>query len=157
MICNHLEHCTDFIVLHSSQLEWILIMEIEDSTCPGTRHNVVLTSDDIVYLTFETVLSAPLQLDSYDSIPPPDLSELGSPYDWSPKRKSFITYVSCISTLFLCVGSLMAMTISIVQEKMAIRRRKHWNSVLEGRVYFSCLEGTLLPPGLFLFGWTSQF
>lgn len=57
-----------------------------------------------------------------------------------------------------CVGSLIAMTISIVQEKMAIRRRKHhWNSVPEHRLYFSCLESTLLPLGLFLFGWTSQF
>jgi MFS family permease len=56
-----------------------------------------------------------------------------------------------------CVGSLVAMTISIVQEKMAIRRRKHWNSVPEHRLYFSCLESTLLPLGLFLFGWTSHF
>lgn len=56
-----------------------------------------------------------------------------------------------------CVGSLIAMTISIVQEKMAIRRRKHWNSVPEYRLYFIRLESTLLPPGLFLFGWTSQF
>lgn len=40
---------------------------------------------------------------------------------------------------------------------MAIRRRKQWNSVPKHRLYFSCLESTLLPLGLFLFGWTSQF
>jgi hypothetical protein len=56
-----------------------------------------------------------------------------------------------------CIGTLLAMTISIIQEKMAIRRRKQWNSVPEHRLYFSCLESTLLPLGLFLFGWTSQF
>ncbi|EEA20546.1 hypothetical protein TMatcc_000534 [Talaromyces marneffei ATCC 18224] len=56
-----------------------------------------------------------------------------------------------------CVGSLLAMTISIIQEKTAVHRRKHWNSVPEHRLYFSCVESTLLPLGLFLFGWTSQF
>ncbi|KAJ5639325.1 uncharacterized protein N7484_007187 [Penicillium longicatenatum] len=55
-----------------------------------------------------------------------------------------------------CVGSLLAMTISIVQDNLA-SRRKGWNSVPEHRLYFSCLQSILLPIGLFLFGWTSQF
>ncbi|KAJ5538538.1 hypothetical protein N7494_008017 [Penicillium frequentans] len=55
-----------------------------------------------------------------------------------------------------CVGSLLAMIISIVQDNLA-SRRKGWNSVPEHRLYFSCLQSTLLPIGLFLFGWTSRF
>ncbi|CAG7921853.1 unnamed protein product [Penicillium olsonii] len=55
-----------------------------------------------------------------------------------------------------CTGSLLAMVLSIVQDKAA-SRRKGWNSVPEHRLYFSCIESTLLPIGLFLFGWTSQY
>ncbi|CAG8053719.1 unnamed protein product [Penicillium salamii] len=55
-----------------------------------------------------------------------------------------------------CTGSLLAMGLSIVQDKIA-SRREGWNSVPEHRLYFSCLESTLLPIGLFMFGWTSHF
>ncbi|CAG7923615.1 unnamed protein product [Penicillium olsonii] len=55
-----------------------------------------------------------------------------------------------------CTGSLLAMVLSIVQDKVASRRER-WNSVPEHRLYFSCLESTMLPIGLFMFGWTSQY
>ncbi|PYH48547.1 MFS transporter [Aspergillus saccharolyticus JOP 1030-1] len=55
-----------------------------------------------------------------------------------------------------CIGSLFAMAQSMVQDKFAIRR-EGWNSVPEHRLYFSCLQSILLPAGLFIFGWTSQF
>lgn len=55
------------------------------------------------YLTFETVLPRPTQLTTLDinnNHPPdaPDLKEYGSPFDWSPGRKSLITWLSCIAT-----------------------------------------------------------
>ncbi|KAL4914504.1 major facilitator superfamily domain-containing protein [Aspergillus aurantiobrunneus] len=55
-----------------------------------------------------------------------------------------------------CVGSLIAMAISIAQDTLA-SRRKSWNSAPEHRLYFSCVESILLPLGLFLFGWSAQF
>ncbi|OJJ37276.1 hypothetical protein ASPWEDRAFT_170761 [Aspergillus wentii DTO 134E9] len=53
-------------------------------------------------LTFETELPSPsVPVDEIASIPPPpNLTKLDFPYDWSPTHKAFITGVSCISTLF---------------------------------------------------------
>lgn len=55
-----------------------------------------------------------------------------------------------------CTGSLLAMVVSIIQDRLA-SRRKGWNSLPEHRLYFSCVESILLPIGLFMFGWTSQY
>lgn len=55
-----------------------------------------------------------------------------------------------------CTGSVLAMAVSIIQDRLA-SRRKGWNSLPEHRLYFSCAESILLPIGLFMFGWTSQY
>lgn len=55
----------------------------------------------------------------------------------------------------LVVGVLIAVVISIYQEKLAKRWRPKLLDNPEGRLYFACLEAALLPIGLFWFGWTS--
>lgn len=55
----------------------------------------------------------------------------------------------------LIVGVLIAVTISIYQEKLAKRWRPKLFDNPEGRLYFACLEAAFLPIGLFWFGWTS--
>lgn len=55
----------------------------------------------------------------------------------------------------LIIGVLIALTISIYQEKLAKRWRPKLLDNPEGRLYFACLEAALLPIGLFWFGWTS--
>lgn len=54
------------------------------------------------YLTFETPLPQPTRLPVPDAHNPPpeqpDLKEYESPFDWSPARKRFITWLSCLAT-----------------------------------------------------------
>jgi len=55
------------------------------------------------YLTFETELPYPTTLRSiHPNAPPapepPDLVKYISPFDWSPRRKSFIIWLSCAAT-----------------------------------------------------------
>ncbi|KAJ9195361.1 hypothetical protein DTO164E3_6897 [Paecilomyces variotii] len=56
----------------------------------------------------------------------------------------------------VCVAAILGTFLSIFQENLALRR-KGWNSVPEHRLYFSCIESTLLPIGLFMFGWTAEY
>lgn len=56
----------------------------------------------------------------------------------------------------IAVGSIVSTVLSIYQEKIA----KHWyhsklTSTPEGRLYFACIESSLMPIGMFWFGWTS--
>ncbi|KIX97722.1 uncharacterized protein Z520_06500 [Fonsecaea multimorphosa CBS 102226] len=55
----------------------------------------------------------------------------------------------------IAIGSILATVLSIYQEKLAKMRWPKLNSSPEGRLYFPCLEGALLPIGLFWFGWTT--
>lgn len=55
----------------------------------------------------------------------------------------------------IAIGSILATLLSIYQEKLAKKRWPELNSTPEGRLYFSCVEGSLLPIGLFWFGWTT--
>lgn len=55
------------------------------------------------YLTFETDLPHPSSLQPpYEGAPPspecPNLKKYGNPFDWSPKHKSIILWVSCVAT-----------------------------------------------------------
>jgi hypothetical protein len=53
----------------------------------------------------------------------------------------------------MVVASVLSTLLSIYQEKIA----KHYgkmSSTPEGRLYFSCVESSLLPIGLFFFAWT---
>ncbi|KAL1857983.1 hypothetical protein Plec18170_003207 [Paecilomyces lecythidis] len=56
----------------------------------------------------------------------------------------------------VCVAAILGTFLAILQENLA-SRRKGWNSVPEHRLYFSCVESTLLPIGLFMFGWTTEY
>jgi len=65
--------------------------------------------------------------------------------------------VSQIGAVFsaIAIGSILGTVLSVYQEKIA---RRYWSKLTntpEGRLYFACLESTLLPIGLFWFGWTS--
>ena len=53
----------------------------------------------------------------------------------------------------MCIGSILSTIISVSQEKVA-RHLGKLSSTPEGRLYFSCVQSTLLPIGLFWFGWT---
>jgi hypothetical protein len=55
----------------------------------------------------------------------------------------------------IAIGSILATLLSIYQEKLAKKRWPKLNNSPEGRLYFPCLEGALLPIGLFWFGWTT--
>ncbi|PLB53937.1 MFS general substrate transporter [Aspergillus steynii IBT 23096] len=72
-----------------------------------------------------------------------------STYDFSLSEADAIFTASC-------VGTILALFLSIGQEHLACRW-KGWNSVPEHRLYFSCIESLLLPIGLFLFGWTAHY
>ncbi|KAK7702155.1 hypothetical protein SLS57_011455 [Botryosphaeria dothidea] len=55
------------------------------------------------YLTFETELPHPSSLQPpYEGAPPPpvcpSLKKYGNPFDWSPKHKSIILWLSCLAT-----------------------------------------------------------
>ncbi|KAL4891473.1 major facilitator superfamily domain-containing protein [Aspergillus ambiguus] len=54
----------------------------------------------------------------------------------------------------MCVAVILATTISIYQEKIAM---KFWKlpHTPEARLYFVCVQSALMPIGLFWFGWTS--
>ncbi|GAB1218055.1 hypothetical protein ATERTT37_007301 [Aspergillus terreus] len=54
----------------------------------------------------------------------------------------------------MCVAVLLATTISIYQEKIAMRFWKLPRTP-EARLYFVCVQSALMPIGLFWFGWTS--
>ena len=63
-----------------------------------------------------------------------------------------------------CIGTTVALGLSLVQESLVTRHwkkwkvnRPPWNSVPEHRLYFSCVESLLLPLGLFLFGWSAHY
>ncbi|KAJ9606364.1 hypothetical protein H2200_009325 [Cladophialophora chaetospira] len=56
----------------------------------------------------------------------------------------------------IAIGSILATLLSIYQEKLAKKRWPKLNNSPEGRLYFPCLEGALLPIGLFWFGWTTS-
>ncbi|OAG45393.1 hypothetical protein AYO21_00027 [Fonsecaea monophora] len=55
----------------------------------------------------------------------------------------------------ISIGSVLATLLSIYQERLAKKRWPKLNNSPEGRLYFPCLEGALLPIGLFWFGWTT--
>ena len=52
----------------------------------------------------------------------------------------------------IAIGTILATILSIYQEKLAKKRWRKLNDSPEGRLYFACLEGPLLPIGLFWFG-----
>ncbi|KAL2868911.1 MFS transporter [Aspergillus lucknowensis] len=54
----------------------------------------------------------------------------------------------------MCVGSLLITLVSIYQEKLATRFNL-LPPTPEARLYFVCIQATLMPIGLFWFGWTS--
>ncbi|OAL33842.1 hypothetical protein AYO20_06853 [Fonsecaea nubica] len=56
----------------------------------------------------------------------------------------------------ISIGSVLATLLSIYQERLAKKRWPKLNNSPEGRLYFPCLEGALLPIGLFWFGWTTN-
>ena len=55
----------------------------------------------------------------------------------------------------MCIGSILAVILSIFQDFLA-EKRPGWNTVPEHRLYFSCIESFLLPIGLFVLGWTAE-
>lgn len=63
-----------------------------------------MAGQEITYLDldFESELPQPDPLPAHNDIeiPPPDLSKLGSPYDWPIVHKAFATCVSSVSALF---------------------------------------------------------
>lgn len=59
-----------------------------------------------------------------------------------------------LTCLAISIGSLLALFLSVYQEKIAARMGK-MSSTPEGRLYFTCVESILMPVGLFWFGWTS--
>ncbi|BDD58236.1 hypothetical protein MAP00_003528 [Monascus purpureus] len=55
-----------------------------------------------------------------------------------------------------CVACILATILAITQDRLA-ERIPNWNTVPEQRLYFSCVESCMLPIGLFMFGWTSEY
>ena len=55
----------------------------------------------------------------------------------------------------ISIASILFTVICIYQEKFAKARNKLPNSP-ESRLYFSCVESTLMPIGMFLYGWSSR-
>ncbi|KAI5293124.1 hypothetical protein KEM52_005817 [Ascosphaera acerosa] len=56
----------------------------------------------------------------------------------------------------LCVGVLISLTLSILEDKWLRKHRPEKVAAPEHRLYFACFESVLLPIGLFWFGWTSK-
>ncbi|PYI10972.1 MFS general substrate transporter [Aspergillus sclerotiicarbonarius CBS 121057] len=56
-----------------------------------------------------------------------------------------------------CIGTTLALFLSIGQETIAARYKQDWNSVPEHRLYCSCIQSLFLPIGLFLFGWSAHY
>ena len=71
-------------------------------------------------------------------------------------RHAFTTSQNGAVFAAIAIGSILATLFSIYQEKLARRRWPKLNNSPEGRLYFPCLEGALLPIGLFWFGWTTS-
>ena len=60
------------------------------------------------YLTFETELPAPAYTSQSESSPPPECPNLKpytSPFLWSKRRKSLMTWLSCAATIFTAYAS----------------------------------------------------
>ncbi|KAI9716196.1 MAG: hypothetical protein M1828_000422 [Chrysothrix sp. TS-e1954] len=55
----------------------------------------------------------------------------------------------------VCVTSILATLLSIYQEKVVFRMGK-LSSAPEGRLFFSCVESSFLPIGMFWFGWSAS-
>ena len=91
--------------------------------------------NNITYLnlTFESALPQPAQINP--DIPPPDISKLDSPYNWSPSYKNLITYVSCIATLF---ASFAASCYSPGTEQMSSEWEISQVATLVGITTFCC-------------------
>jgi hypothetical protein len=54
-----------------------------------------------------------------------------------------------------CIGTILATIVGIFQDIVA-RRRNLLPNTPESRLYFVCVQGLLLPIGLFIFGWTCR-
>ncbi|KAI5292989.1 hypothetical protein KEM52_005926 [Ascosphaera acerosa] len=54
----------------------------------------------------------------------------------------------------ICVGTLIAVFLSILQDTLFVRYFPERAATPEGRLYFTCVATLLLPGGLFWFGWT---
>lgn len=59
-----------------------------------------------------------------------------------------------LTQVAMCVGVIIATVISIYQEKIVSRFITLPKSP-ERRLYFACIQSSLMPIGLFWFGWTS--
>lgn len=79
------------------------------STATSTARELLDAESPIIYhyLTFDTPLpnATPPPLNASSAIDnkllqPPDLSKFQDPFTWSPWRKRFTVYISCIATLF---------------------------------------------------------
>lgn len=59
----------------------------------------------------------------------------------------------------VCVGAILSTIISVYQEPLARRyisdKRRGFLDTPEGRLYFACVQSTLLPIGCFWFAWSS--
>jgi len=79
-----------------------------DDSQQTLAYSTDIETSEIVYhyLTFDTELPHPSSLyshkesDASSPLPPPDLTALMNPFEWSEKRKTNIIYLSCIATLF---------------------------------------------------------
>lgn len=55
----------------------------------------------------------------------------------------------------VCIGGILSTVLSIYQDKWAVRRYgSRFTGSPEGRLWFTCAEGLLMPLGMFFFGWT---
>lgn len=55
----------------------------------------------------------------------------------------------------VCVGGLLSTILSIYQDKWAVQKfGTRFTANPEGRLWFTCAEGLLMPIGMFVFGWT---
>lgn len=77
--------------------------DVEKSPADGNRRPPSIAGSPIVYhyLDFDTELPSPTSLQALSGHPPepPDLRNLGSPFEWSETRKNLITWLSCAVTV----------------------------------------------------------
>ena len=77
--------------------------DVEKSRGVVDRRPLSTADSPIVYhyLDFDTELPSPTSLQDYSSHPPepPNLRNLGSPFEWSETRKNLITWLSCAVTV----------------------------------------------------------
>jgi len=89
-------------------------------------------------------------------------------FSWSILYMTFGTIPLIFSTVYhfeiqtqgaifsaISIASILFTVICIYQEKFAKARNKLPNSP-ESRLYFSCVESTLMPIGMLLYGWSSR-